>query len=140
MWAKRTAVDLEPNRFTGNLYVVMQQLESRILSNADPYDASSPKVRERPDTANVHHELAVPSRHRREDVFDLADSLVRLIAEELEGEMEERLANPGELRSAVTKWRGRACDVAAYLGREIDREKKTHSVFCVSRPPTPTAR
>ena len=127
MRTKRTTLDFESNRFTSNLHVVMEQLEPRVLSNADPYDASPTKVREGADSADIHHELAVPSSYRCQRVFDLTESLVGLIAEEFEREVKQRLAHPRELRRAITERRCRFDDIATHVGREIDREEKTHA-------------
>ncbi len=140
MWTKRTTFDFETDRLTRNLHIVMKQLETRVLSNADPYDTSSPKVREGADSADVHDELAMPSGDRRENILDLIHSLGRLLAEELEGQVKERLANPCELRRVLPKWHRRVGDIASDFGAEVDREEKTHAGFCVSRRPAPTAR
>ena len=128
MRTKRTTLDLESDGFTGNLHVVMKQLEARVLSNADPYDASPPKVWESANPANVHHELAMPSRDRREDIFDLADAFVGLLAEELEGEMNLWLANPGEVGGTLTKRLCRIENGATDFGREVDRQEETHAI------------
>jgi len=90
-WA---ALDLEANRFAGNLHIVMQQFEPRILSDADPYDTSPPKVREGSDATDVHHELAMTPSDRGENIFDFTEPVVGLVAEELEGEVKTRLADP----------------------------------------------
>jgi len=137
---ERTALDLEANRFAGNLDVVMEQFEPRILSDADPYDTSPPKVREGSDPADVHHELAMPSSDRREDILDLTESVVRLLAEEFEGEVKARLADPRQLRRTLAKRRGRVENAAPDVGRKVDRDEETHSGNWLSRRSTPMAR
>ena len=140
MRTKRATFDLESDRFARNLHVVMKQLESWILTDSDPYDAGPAKVRKGADAANVHHELAMPSRDRGEDVLDLIDTFRGLLAEEFQGQMQPGLANPCELRCTLTKRRRCLRDIATDVRAEIDREKKTHAGFCVSRRSTPMAR
>ena len=57
----------------------------------------------------------------------LVEPLVRLLAEELEREMQPRFVDPRQLgRALAQRGRGRG-NLAPHLGRKINREKEPHA-------------
>jgi hypothetical protein len=129
MRPKRTTFDVKPNRLTGDLHIVMKQLEPRILRDSEPYDASPPKVRKRPDPAELHHKFTVTSSDGGEDILDFAETIVGLFAEELEREMKARFVDPRQIRRALAERLGCVEHASADFGRQVDRNEETHSGF-----------
>jgi hypothetical protein len=59
MWTKGATLDLEPRCLAGDLKVVVQQLESRLMLYPDPYDACPTEVRKGANAAQLHGECAM---------------------------------------------------------------------------------
>ena len=100
MRSKWPAIHLEPQRLECDLDVVVQELESRFLRHAHPYDASPPKVRERANSAQRQQRLTVARRDSGDRRLNRFEALLGLLVEKLEGQMQERLVDPRQLWSA----------------------------------------
>src|SRR5215831_9014881 len=86
----------------------------------------APKVRESSDPSERHEELPMPAAHRGDCSLNLVEPFSGLFPQKLEGQVEERLAHPGQLRRAVTQRSRRFGDLAPRGGRKINRQKESH--------------
>src|SRR5262249_21380801 len=126
MRTERSTFGLDPQLATRHLDVVVQQLEPRLLLHAQPYDASPSKVREGAESAEAHEQLTMARGNARQRGLDFVQSFGRLLAEKLEGQVQQRFAHPGELRRTLAQWDGRKRDLTFRLGWQINREKQPH--------------
>jgi len=101
MRPKWSSLDLEFQRLARHFNIVVQQFEPWILPHTQPYDSSSPKVRERADPAERHGERSVPSSDSLEYRAKLFGTLVRLVAKEFQREMQQMFANPRQFRNGL---------------------------------------
>lgn len=123
---KWASLDLEAELLAGDLEIVMQQFQPCLRRDTQPYDTSPPKVRERTDSLELHNELTVASRDAVEGPLQLAYHLGRLLAKKLQCEMNEGLANPGELRRRLAERLDGGHDLASSLGWKVNRDEQPH--------------
>src|SRR5436190_8354947 len=128
MRPKRSSFNLEFQRLARHFYIVVQQFQPWILPHTQPYDSSPAKVRKGANPAEGHEQRSVPSGDSLEHGAELFGTLVRLVAQEFQREVQEVFANPRQFRNGLAE---RGCcvgDVASNFGCEIDREKEPQSV------------
>jgi len=101
MRPKWSSLDLEFQRLARHFNIVVQQFEPWILPHTQPYDSSSPKVREGANPAERHRERSVPSGDRLEHRPKLFGTLVCLVAEEFQREVQQVFANPRHFRNGL---------------------------------------
>ena len=104
----------------------MQQFQPCLRRDTQPYDASTPKVRERADSLQLHDELTVATRDAIDRSLQLAHHVGRLLTKKLQCEMNERFANPGELRRRLAERLDGSHDLAPSLGWKINRDEQPH--------------
>jgi hypothetical protein len=120
-------LELEPQGLARQLDIVMQQLKSRIVFHAHPYDSSLPKVREGTNATKIQEQLAMPTGGVRDRGGEVLDPILRDIAQELERQVNVRIANPTDLGHALPKRRRRGDDFETDVVRDVDREKEPHA-------------
>ena len=127
MRPKRSSLDLEFQRLARHFNIVVQQFEPWILPHTQPYDSSSPKVREGANPVERHRERSVPSGDRLEHRPKLFGTLVRLVAEEFQREV-QRLGRELARREIAER--------ALRIGRdgmrrfvELDRDESADQMF-----------
>src|SRR3954452_5243382 len=98
MRPKRTALDVEADLFEPELDVMMQKFQPGFVRHAHPYDARASKVRERANSPDGHHELAVAAGDGRGARSDFIEAVLGDVAEKFQGQMQRRLLHPGKLR------------------------------------------
>ncbi len=101
MRPKWSSLDLEFQRFARHFNIVVQQFEPWILAHTQPYDSSSPKVREGANPGERHGRRSVAVGDRLEHRPKLCRTLVRLVAEEFQREVQQVFANPRQFRNGL---------------------------------------
>jgi len=114
---KRTTLELETKRFTGQLDIMMQQFQSSFLFDPNPYDARTAKVRKSADAAKRHEKFAVLSGDRGKSGSEVVNSAVGHVAEELQRKMQAFFARPRRFRRRVPKRRRGSNHLRADVGR-----------------------
>ncbi|HEX3868278.1 MAG TPA: hypothetical protein VHV78_16050 [Gemmatimonadaceae bacterium] len=123
---KGTSFDIESQRVTGDLDIMVKKLEPWFRQDTDSYDAGPPKVWEGEHAAHGHEQLTVPAGDRRQARLKVVDAILTAVAKEFEREMETRFAHPRQIGRTFAKARGRGDDLSAKVGRRINRQKETH--------------
>ena len=119
-------LELEPECLVRELDVMMQQLEPRVLLHPQPYDASSAKVRECANASQAQDDGSVLRRDTGHCRGYVLEPLSGLLAEELERKMKALLVDPRRFGRRLTERRRGVQDVAADVGREVNRQKEPH--------------